>query len=187
MKTYRASIGSHIDNECAALVAKANTAGEPFSMDFNGQTIVAKPGDDASMLLAEWYSESERRSQAWLASPEYAAQQAEMKRKDEERAATCAAILARAPASMTLTNPDGWAKTVAANQDGYGAAALRYAERWALLMEAEIAAGKSLADCANATSQIADTEGITGFMHGCAVSILSQVWIHGAGLRAATA
>ena len=28
-----------------------------------------------------------------------------------------------------------------------------------------------------------DQEGITGFMYGCAVGILSQVWVHGEQLR----
>jgi hypothetical protein len=31
--------------------------------------------------------------------------------------------------------------------------------------------------------EIHDNDGITGFMYGCAVSILSKVWIHGEQLR----
>lgn len=33
------------------------------------------------------------------------------------------------------------------------------------------------------TSHDADTEGITGFMYGCAVNILAHVWEHGEELR----
>jgi hypothetical protein len=67
--------------------------------------------------------------------------------------------------------------------DPYGAGILRYAHYWASLMEAEIAAGNKLEDIADSTSHTADTEGITGFMYGCAVSFLSHCWEHGEALR----
>ncbi len=84
---------------------------------------------------------------------------------------------------FSLTDQDGWDKTVAANLDPYGAAGVRYAATWAAMMEARIGKGEMLADIAKATSYEADSEGITGFMYGCAVSILSQVWAHGDELR----
>ena len=60
---------------------------------------------------------------------------------------------------------------------------MRFAERWARLMEGRMANGDTLEACADEASSLADNEGITGFMYGCAVSILSQVWIHGEQLR----
>lgn len=84
---------------------------------------------------------------------------------------------------MKLKDAEGWKKTVEANTDPYGACGIRYAERWADLMELKLAEGIKLADVANATSHEADTEGITGFMYGCAVSILAKVWDHGEELR----
>ena len=48
-----------------------------------------------------------------------------------------------------------------------------------------MAKGQTLKECAMPTSMLADTEGITGAMHGFAVGILSLVWVHGADLRAA--
>lgn len=84
---------------------------------------------------------------------------------------------------MKLINKEGWEATVKANQDGYGSAVIRYAERWADLMKKKISEGCTLADIADRTSHEADTEGITGFMYGCAVSILAQVWEHGELLR----
>ena len=50
-------------------------------------------------------------------------------------------------------------------------------------MEAQLAAGKTLAECAKKTSHSADTEGITGFMYGVAVSVLAACWTHGEELR----
>lgn len=84
---------------------------------------------------------------------------------------------------MKLKNKEVWKKIVAINNDPYGSGVVRYAERWANTMEQEMESGKSLIDIADATSHKADTEGITGYMYGCAVSILSQVWEHGEELR----
>jgi hypothetical protein len=67
--------------------------------------------------------------------------------------------------------------------DGYSLGVVTYAERWASMMEEEMKAGFSIADCAKKTSHAADTEGITGFMYGCAVSALAEFWEHGEELR----
>jgi len=50
-------------------------------------------------------------------------------------------------------------------------------------MEKEMADGKDVIDIADRTSHEADTEGITEFMYGAAVSILSSCWAHGEKLR----
>ncbi len=70
-------------------------------------------------------------------------------------------------------------------QDGdpYGERCYTYARDWADLMEKELAAGKSIPQCAEETSRVADTDGITGFMYGIAVEIISQCWVHGEDLR----
>ena len=84
---------------------------------------------------------------------------------------------------MKLKNKEGWEKFVTINNDPYGSGVVRYAERWADMMEQEMESGKTIIDIAETTSHKADTEGITGYMYGCAVSILSQVWEHGEELR----
>ncbi|UXQ89066.1 hypothetical protein Thu_223 [Bacillus phage Thurquoise] len=71
----------------------------------------------------------------------------------------------------------------AKNTDGYGSGIFRYVEKWANLMEAEINKGAKVKDIAQKLSHDADTEGITGFMYGAAVSILSQCWVHGEELK----
>jgi hypothetical protein len=76
-----------------------------------------------------------------------------------------------------------WEKGLANNQNEYGRAIYRYAEAWADLMETLMEAGESLEDIADKASHEADTEGITGFMYGAAVSILSACWEHGEELR----
>lgn len=84
---------------------------------------------------------------------------------------------------MHIKDQDAWQAWVDNNTDPYGAAVVHYAERWADLMEGRMADGESLVDIAKQTSHEADTEGITGFMYGAAVSILSSSWVHGEKLR----
>ena len=73
------------------------------------------------------------------------------------------------------------------NSDPYGRACFTYAERWAGLLEKKIAESadpeKAIVDNAEKLSYEANAEGITGFMYGAAVSILSQCWLYGEYLR----
>lgn len=69
------------------------------------------------------------------------------------------------------------------NEDPYGAGVFSFAERWAELMEKEIKKGNKVKDIAERTSRYADTDGITGFMYGSAVQILSTCWKYGEELR----
>lgn len=76
-----------------------------------------------------------------------------------------------------------WERGVAANQDDYGGAVFRYASEWATRMEAALADGETLEECAERTQKGFDDEGITRFQFGCVVSVLSQCWVHGEALR----
>ena len=74
------------------------------------------------------------------------------------------------------------------NTDPYGRGCFTYAERWAEMLEILIESStdkpmKVIVDYADELSHKADTEGITGFMYGCAVNILSQCWKYGEELR----
>ncbi len=69
------------------------------------------------------------------------------------------------------------------NQDSYSSGVVHFSERWALMMEGAIRVGRLLKEIADELSHQADTEGITGFMYGCAVKELSHFWVHGEELR----
>lgn len=74
------------------------------------------------------------------------------------------------------------------NTDPYGRACFTYAERWAEMMKNLIEGStdepmKVIIDNAYRLSNEADVEGITGYMYGCAVSILSRAWKYGEELR----
>ncbi|TQE45611.1 hypothetical protein FH689_10645, partial [Streptococcus suis] len=116
-----------------------------------------------------------------------AKKRAEYESEQAARRAASDAEIADYPMSMAM--PDGiekWAQCEAVNAGSdYSMAVLHYAERWARTMEARMATGQPLDAVARQASFDADVEGITGFQHGCAVSILSECWKHGGGLRAA--
>lgn len=84
---------------------------------------------------------------------------------------------------LELLNPEDWQKSRDANTDGYGKAALDYAEGWAKLMQIEIAKGKTIAEAYDSTQYGLGFLGITGFQFGCAVSILARTWKYGEELR----
>lgn len=111
-----------------------------------------------------------------------AIRQAEYDAKARAHAERVEAVLANV-GPMEIADAEAWEATLAANPDGYGGAVVSYAERWARLMQGEIANGRAVGDVAKQTSHDADLEGITGFMYGCAVSILSKCWKHGEDLR----
>jgi len=68
-------------------------------------------------------------------------------------------------------------------QDDYGLAVYRFSENWANLMEKRMAEGEKLEDIAKQSSSDADDEGITGFMYGVSISLLSNYWKYGEALR----
>jgi hypothetical protein len=76
-----------------------------------------------------------------------------------------------------------YAEYKANNKDPYGARVVSYGEDWANLMESRMGSGEKIADIAKPTSHEADTDGITGFMYGCAVQALAHFWEHGEALR----
>ena len=75
-------------------------------------------------------------------------------------------------------------KILLANTDDVGARIVSYAACWAELMEAEVSRGKAVADVAERTGRLADTDGMTGFMYNKAILVLIHIWKHGEELRA---
>lgn len=76
------------------------------------------------------------------------------------------------------------------SNDGYSKGVVDFGERWANAMEAALPPSPTssqvtsfLEQNASRLSHEADTEGITGFMYGCAVQALAQFWVYGEELR----
>ena len=85
---------------------------------------------------------------------------------------------------MKLKDKEAWEEIVKLNSDSYGSATIRFVAAWAMLMEEAMSRGFQLCEIADETSHEADKAiGITGFMYGMAVAILSKQWEHGEELR----
>lgn len=185
-RTIDFSPGTSIAEAAAELAALASLDSCTMTGDFNGITLTAQPGTAASDIEAAFWAESKARQDAYLASPEYAARQAAATEAHRVQQAELAEALKLAPETMTVhTAPDGdtWQHHVDINNDPYSACCINYAALWGRLMEGQMKAGQTVEQCADKMSRLADTEGITGFMYGVAVSLLAKFWTHGEALR----
>lgn len=122
----------------------------------------------------------------------YRLRQEEYRREREAKQAAFEAKLAVAP-PFEVSDQEAWDEYKRKNDDreggplgpGYGVRIMSYAEEWARVMQAEMAAGKKLADIMEPTSFEASYDGISAAMYGAAVHVLSQCWVHGEELRRA--
>ena len=171
--------GENISETAKRMVALAKKTKDTVETKFNDIVLTATSDSNADAIVKFYHDESERRSEAYRNSPEgkKAAREAEAFRKKAD-AARAEGIL-----SFTIKDAESWQKSLDNNKDGYGSGVIRFAARWANLMEQKMSNGAKLEDIADAASHEADVEGITGFMYGASVSILSQVWAHGEQLR----
>lgn len=196
--------GTHISNAITEAIALAKDKGGHACFEFNGVTITvaadsnpalierdfsrnmsgcikAQVGPYPAAVLTDEEKDSDGRvHQENIRRQAEAAE--EYRRKQQAMRETADAKLA-GDSGIELADPDTWATFKANNTDPYGGACVTYAERWARLMQVEMATGKPLAECADPTSHEADVEGITGFMYGCAVATLAKCWKHGEELR----
>lgn len=182
MIKIQGSPGEHIARCAQRAVDRAATA-TSVTFEFNDIVLTVKNGMTVDDVCAEFHRQCEERHAAYVASPAYKERQRQAEAQRQEDARALASALTHAPTKMTLKDAAAWEKWRANNQDGYGAACCRYAETWARVMEAMMAGGSTVASCAKEASHLADSEGITGFMYGAAVSMLSEVWVHGEALR----
>lgn len=87
-------------------------------------------------------------------------------------------------AKFKVVHPDAWSRYVGSSKGGfYGDGIISYAARWAKMMEQAMKKGAKLEDIAEELGNKADTQGISGYMYGKAVKILSDVWKHGKALK----
>lgn len=182
-KRYDGIIGSWITDLIKRMIALMAGRLGTVAAELNGVEVVVKDGDTVEERHTWMQAEQERKHQAYLASPECAERNRLAQIAHDKKVAEMKAAFEIAPERMSLRDPEEWKKCVEANSDGYGSATARYAEKWARIMEGWMSKGLTVAECADKASQLADDEGITGFMYNCAVSMLSGVWEHGEALR----
>mgnify|MGYP005841759513 CR=1 FL=1 len=195
--------GAQITTAIGQAISLANARNAMVEFEFNTVKVQVNHDSDHELIYRDWsramsgYTSKEVGPYPnYDLSEEEKASDAEIKaRKEKERAEACAKREAEKQiareeleakiANFSMSRDEGkWQKSIAAqNGQEYGLAIFRFAERWARLMEAELAEGKTLSDIASATADEADIEGISGFMYGAAVCELANAWKHGEALR----
>lgn len=173
----------HIKRAAEEMVEMARENDDEVQAEFNKIRLVAKPDTSPESIVEYYNEECDRRSKEYQASPECKRREEEAKAREGAPRSEMASAMEAAPGEPTWSNPEIWQSWVDANKDGYGGAVITYAHRWARAMEGAINDGQALDDCADHLSNVCDEEGVTGFMYGCAVQMLSQAWVHGEELR----
>lgn len=181
IRTYVPQPGEHINHAAEAMVKIAVADQCQVKASFNEIELTADPQSTAEGIVNLFHVETERRRAAYEQSPGGIA--AAKERQKYEAQAAQAEREGVLPFTLREGAQVGWEDCVRKNDDPYGACCVRYAARWANAMEKAIAAGETIAQCADRCSHEADKEGITGFMYGCAVSMLAGNWTHGEALR----
>lgn len=205
MREIYVPAGANIEGTIERAIKDAAANG-PGEFNFNGVTVQVAGDSDPKLIYRDWNRGMLRPSNVFTVSAHpprllsdeqleedgrYRGEQRKRERlaREEynimrERAALILkGALAVAP-FLSLKDKGGWQKAVEVNSDPYGSACVRFAENWGRLMQGQIEQGAKLEDIADECCSIADgPEGITGFMYGAAVSMLSQVWEHGEDLR----
>lgn len=180
-RKYEASPGENITTTAQEMVRMAVSDRCKVAARFNDVDLECTPDSTPESITTRYHAICNQRRAEYEASPEGI--EAAKRHKEFEAKAAQAESEGVLPFSVKPDKQSVWDNQVKVNGDPYGACVVRYAARWANLMEQEIANGGKIKDFADRCSHEADKEGITGFMYGCAVSILAQVWTHGEALR----
>lgn len=151
---------------------------------------------DRSLAISSGLYEKER--QEYLNSPEYIRDHAQALKKECRKKAVVQKIknFQKHADDFAIANERQaeWEKCKEINlgnhkskdEYGYNKGIIDYTILWAQYMEYLMAKhNQKLADIWDRASHLADIDGITGFMYGCAVGLLSSVWKYGEELRIA--
>jgi len=136
-------------------------------------------------VLQQWENHQDKQHleyEEWLNSEEgIASVKAEQERqaKQEEDLKARQIMIERNNFTFSEGGEEKWKMSVEKNTDFYGKGILDFAKAWAIYMEESTLTKESMEEACKK----ADVNGITGFMYGAAVSLLSECWKYGEDLR----
>lgn len=204
MKIYHAeyNFGMNYFDCCLKSKRTAKELNVIVEFDFNGIKCVISKDTDLDLLHRDYDNAFMMEWQSISPNPEKEYSEAtKLELKIREQRAKAAADMAKLEREqkdkqereyfefitkgieMEIVDKDNYLIGKDKNTDPYGACIYEYAEGWAKLMQVRIALGEQVKDIAEKTSHEMHFLGISGFMYGAAVSILSQYWKHGEELR----
>lgn len=200
---FEVSLNAEISATIAEAISRASDEKRTITFLFSGVLVTAGESDDAAALHRDWdralrgyiprevgpypapqLTEAEQAKDAQMAALAQA-RRAEMREAAHHRRAADQAALQSALSSappMSVVDPDAWEAFKTANTaDGFSTGVVEFIERWARLMEAEINDGRTVAQVARRTLELAD-QGLAGSPYAMAVATLGQHWPHGKDL-----
>ena len=202
---YESGVGMHIKivlQDCINLSAKH---GEQVEANFNGVEVRVQADSDIELLYRDWHrglsgyisgpvgpypskylTAEEIASDAAIAEKNRARWAAEEQKRLARIERQCAKV-EREIAGIELDVDEAkWQVAVDANSDPYGAGCIKFAERFAKLLQARMKGDPSrLADVADEAWNDADCdEQMSGFSASMGRSLVEQTWRYGAELKA---
>lgn len=188
--------GSNFEAElCEAFNCETALTGIRF--EFNGVTVlVTKENANTEQIVVDWKAGMDANAEknrlemeAYMKTPKYRAERAKALKLQTRRENVEKEVLAVDESSEIEFKDDEskakWEQWVEINShDGYSLGVVTYARRWAKYMQHLMTKhNKAIYQIADNVSIVTDIDGITGFMYGCAVAILSECWKYGEELR----
>lgn len=177
--------GMNVSDAIDQMIDIADSTGKTVIAGFNEVGLTVRPGDNLNDTLSFFWEELRHQREEYDQSPSRVSAERESQRSEAREAAKHRQVekrLSNAP-GIEVSDEEAWQRYRDANKDPYGGAVISYAERWARLMQLDMAEGIPLEEIADKESHEANFEGITGLMYGAAVSTLAQTWKHGDQLR----
>lgn len=203
ISVFNVSGGANVTDTIDEAIWMASCLHGTIRFDFNGVTISVRSDSNPQLIYREWSRSISgctrrkavhpypkrvltRNKKLRDARVEERNMQAEQKHRSEYQAQlklrrdAVEAKLVNSP-GIELANEGLWQEFMTLNEKSIGV--MTYSERWARLMQVEMALGKNLEDIAEATSHETDLEGMSGASYTYAVGILSSCWKYGEQLR----
>jgi hypothetical protein len=206
MKTLETWAGGEINETIKRAIAEATACNDFVEFDFNGVRVIVEKNSRPKLIYRDWYralsgylgenpsvgpwpkdvlSKEEIDSDNAIQAEKD--RKAEVRRAEMEKQANAQKLLLQGALAnagpLELSDPESWRMFVESNRDAYGGRVVRFADEWGRLMQVRIGNGETVAQCADELGRLADDDGITGYMYGCAVQMLFRCWKHGEELR----
>jgi hypothetical protein len=198
--------GSRISQAIADCVEfLLSQSGEKFaSFSFNGVTIKVKSDSNSDLLVRDYmralrnYISTEVGPYPIAELPQEVIEQEKALEKAKEIAdhnaiidyqsqqnLKLAALVSTVEGQPMTRDQEKWQEWFETNEnEPYSKVCFDYAELWARLMEKSLTEGKTIPEVKDDLDrQVHDCFGVTGFQHGCIISILSECWEYGDQLR----
>ncbi|MFA6227484.1 MAG: hypothetical protein WC631_03360 [Candidatus Paceibacterota bacterium] len=168
--------GDNLYSLARKMIGRAKKLNNSVCIRFNGIIVTAHPKGSSVKSIVRNYEKE------WGRSPEGRAEILKEKAEDRKYLRLKRKAIAQGIVPFKVRNKNLWAEIVETNKREM-MGMLRFASRWAQIMEIKIGEGKKLSRIAGWASHKVDTETISGLEFKCALDVLCKVWKYGKELE----